>query len=107
MSITFSLWACYISLQAVIGSATKVYFQMTPGLIISFYTNIVWAKNILQKKVRKLQPIEIATKQSKRPKRPRIVQKMAKSNIKLHIVQKKGHQKAWNCNITQFLDKTM
>ena len=65
-----------------------------------FYTNKVWAKNILPEKVRKLQQNSI-----KGPKDPN----SAKSAKKLHKVTKcaeKCHQKAQNCDITYFLDKT-
>ena len=58
-----------------------------------FYTNMVSAKNILPKKVRKLRQNKFATKQSKRPKRPKLGKKMPTSNIKFQNLPKNATKK--------------
>ena len=70
------------------------------------YRSKVLAKKCLPKKVHKLRQILFATKQCKRPKRPKQCKKMLKSNITFQNVLKKSHQKAQNRDITHFLDKT-
>ena len=70
-----------------------------------FYTNMVWAKNILPEKVRNLDKSNLRQNSVKGPKDTNNTNKMPKSNIKFQNVPKNANRKRKIATLLTFLTK--